>query len=583
MHKRKFRNIAFVDFHNKKCAMAAKFLRRIGKYKGFLAGASLMGAVTLFVQAKSPDSYFEISKNLEIFATLFKQLNAYYVDPIEPGKLVKTGINAMLEDLDPYTNYITESDIEEYEFQTTGKYGGIGATMRKKADEIFVGDVYENSPAQKAGLHPGDQVIAIDNNPVSGKTIDDISLLLKGSPGTQVGLKIRDAFTGEELNKIVTRGEIEVSAVPYAGLLGPEKNVAYVKLTQFTHGCTRLVRNALDSMKAVNPNLKGVVLDLRNNPGGLLDEAVSMCNLFLDKGQLVVSTKGKVAEKNREYRTMTSAWDAKIPITVLINRSSASASEIVAGTMQDLDRGVVVGERSYGKGLVQETVPLGYNARLKLTIAKYYTPSGRCIQAIDYTHRNADGSVGKVADSLKQTFVTKSGRKVKSGGGVEADVVVENQHISKLAIALYTKNYFFDYATSYAKKHPNIPAAGSFSLSDAEFNAFAKWLEGKDYSYKSETEIALDSLKNIATREKYFEAIKTDFGSLQTKVTHDKQQDLLKHKTEIAKLLENEIVSRYYFLRGRIEHSLRSDNDIAKALSLLSEPSNYQALLQPKK
>ncbi|HRO42335.1 MAG TPA: S41 family peptidase [Flavipsychrobacter sp.] len=563
--------------------MTIKGFKRLRKFKGFTMGVVFMAVISLFINAKNSDSYFEISKNLDIFATLFKQLNSYYVDPIEPGKLVKTGIDAMLEDLDPYTNYITESDIEEYEFQTTGKYGGIGATMRKKGDDIFVGDVYENSPAQKAGLHPGDQVIAIDNHTITGKSIDDISVLLKGSPGTQVGLKIKDAYTSEESNKIVTRGEIEVSSVPYAGLMGAEKNIAYVKLSQFTQGCSRLVRNSLDSLKGANPNLKGVVLDLRNNPGGLLDEAVNMCNLFLEKGQLVVSTKGKVAEKNKEYKTNGMPWDTKIPVTVLINQSSASASEIVAGTLQDLDRGLVVGQKSYGKGLVQETVALGYNARLKLTIAKYYTPSGRCIQAIDYTHRNLDGSVGKVPDSLKQTFTTKGGRKVLSGGGVEADVNVPDEVISKFAVALYTKNFLFDYATQFAKQRPSITAAGNFSLTDAEFNGFAKWLESKDYSYKSETEIVLDSLKNTAIREKYFEATKTEFNTLQTKIAHDKQQDLLKHKAEVKRLLENEIVSRYYFLRGRIEHGLRADNDVAKAINLINQPTQYQALLQVKK
>lgn len=563
--------------------MLDKFGKKIRASKGFFTGVLLMAVVSFFIQAKNADSYFEISKNLDIFATLFKQLNTNYVDPIEPGKLVKTGIDAMLEELDPYTNYITESDIEEFEFQTTGKYGGIGATMRKKGDDIFVGDVYENSPAQKAGLHPGDQVIAVDNNNISGKTIDQISVLLKGSPGTQVGLRVKDAYTGQESNKIVTRGEIEVSSVPYAGLMGTDKNVAYVKLNQFTQGCTRLVRSALDSLKGVNPSLRGVVLDLRSNPGGLLDEAVNMCNLFIDKGQLVVSTKGKMAEKNREYKTMNAPWDTKIPLTVLINRSSASASEIVAGTMQDLDRGIVIGEQSYGKGLVQETVPLGYNARLKVTIAKYYTPSGRCIQAIDYATRNADGSVGNIPDSLKQTFSTKAGRKVLSGGGVAADVKLQDEQLSKLAVVLYTKNYLFDYATQYAKQNRAIAPAGSFSLSDADFTAFAKWLEAKDYSYKSETEVALDSLKSIASREKYFDAMKTDFNNIQSRVNHDKKQDLLKYKEEVKRLLENEIVSRYYYLRGRIEHSLKSDNDLKKAIELIDQPTQYQALLTPKK
>jgi carboxyl-terminal processing protease len=331
----------------------------MGKVRSFLAGIVVMALISLFIQARPSDSYFEISKNLDIFATLFRELNSYYVDPIEPGKLVKSGIDAMLQDLDPYTNYITESDIEEYEFQTTGKYGGIGATMRRKGDEIYIGDVYETSPAQKAGLHPGDQVISIDNHVIKGKTIDEISVLLKGSPGTQVSMKIKDAYTSEESDKLITRGEIEVSSVPFYGLIGSNKDIAYVKLTQFTQGCSRLVRNALDSLKRSKPELKGVVLDLRNNPGGLLDEAVGLCNIFIERGLLVVSTKGKLAEMDKDYKTFGNPWDTKIPVTVLVNHSSASASEIVAGTLQDLDRGVIIGERSYGKGLVKVTRPLG--------------------------------------------------------------------------------------------------------------------------------------------------------------------------------------------------------------------------------
>lgn len=557
-------------------------LKNKGKQaRGFFAGIVLMGTVAFFIQGKEPDSNFETSKNLEIFANLFKELNTYYVDPIEPGKMVKTGIDAMLDELDPYTNYITEADIEDYEFQTTGKYGGIGATMRKKGDDIVVEDVYENSPAQKAGLHPGDFVMAVDNQSIKGKSIEDISALLKGSPGSQVTLKVKDIYTNEEGARMITRGEIELSSVPYAGLVGKEHNIAFVRLTQFTPGCSKLLRNALDSLKTAQPNLKGVVLDLRNNPGGLLDEAVSTCNLFVDRGQLVVSTKGKMQDWDKDFRTTGTAWDTKVPLTVLVNHSSASASEIVAGTMQDLDRGVVIGERSYGKGLVQTTRPLEYNARLKLTTAKYYTPSGRCIQALDYSHRNADGSVGAIPDSLKKEFQTKSGRKVLSGGGVSPDVKASTDRISKLSVTLYAKNYLFDYATQYVRSHKTIAPAASFSLSSADFNDFVKWLDGKDYSYKSETEIALDSLKQIATREKNYESAKPEFTALQAKIAHDKKQDLLKHQDEVTHILEGEIVSRYYFLRGRIEQSLQSDNYLAEALKVLDQPTSYQALLKP--
>jgi len=563
--------------------MLSGIIQRFRRYRKGIAAAAIIVTAGLFIQGKEGNSYFEVSKNLDIYATLFKELNTYYVDPIEPGKLTKAGIDAMLDDLDPYTNYITESDIEDYEFQTTGRYGGIGATMRRRDDLIYVGDVYESSPAQKAGLHPGDLIISIDNQATKGKSVEDISVLLKGSPGTQVSIRVKDALNNQEETKLVTRGEIELSSLPFAGLIGPDKDIAFVRLTQFTPSCGRLVRNALDSLKGVRPSLKGVVLDLRNNPGGLLDEAVNVCNIFTDRNQLVVSTKGKMKEWDKDFKTAGPAWDLKIPLTVLVNHSSASASEIVAGTMQDLDRGVIIGERSYGKGLVQTTRPLGYNARLKLTTARYYTPSGRCIQALDYAHRDPDGSVGRVPDSLKKMYRTKGGRSVLSGGGVDPDIEVKNPPVSKLAIALYTRNFFFDYATHYVRTHPKIGDAMNFSLSTAEWADFTKWLEGKDYSYKTTTEEALDSLQQIAIREKYYDAAKGEFTALRTKVGHDKKLDLQKRQAEVKSMLESEIISRYYYQRGRIAHSLRDDDELAKAISILSAPTQYSALLQTKK
>lgn len=550
-------------------------------YRGFIVGIALATVSFMFIRARNTDSYFEISKNLDIFNAVLKELNLYYVDPIEPGKLVKTGLDAMLRSLDPYTNYITESDIEEYEFMTTGKYGGIGAGMRRYGDTIYVGDVHEDSPADKAGLHPGDQLLFIGSENVKGKSIEDISVLLKGAPGTQVTLKVREDKTGQVSEKIITRGEIEMSSVPYAALMGNKKDIAYVKLTQFTPYCSRLVRARLDSLKKLQPQLSGVVLDLRNNPGGLLDEAVSICNLFVDKGQLIVSTKGKMKEWEHEFKTTAPVWDASIPVTVLINRSSASASEIVAGTLQDLDRGLVIGERSFGKGLVQTTRTLGYNTRLKLTTAKYYTPSGRCIQALDYSHRNEDGSVGEIPDSLKKEYKTASGRKVLSGGGVEPDVDVEADIVSQLAITLYVKNYLFDYATIYARKNNTIAPPEQFALSNDEFNEFSKWLDSKDYSYKTETEITLDSLKSAAKRDKYFADIESTYNTLESKLKHDKKQDLARHRAEVSELLESEIISRYYYMRGRIAHGMRNDKDVAKALSLLEKPSGYMGLLKP--
>ncbi len=558
-------------------------LKKMKKYYGFIAGIALTATAFLFIRANTTDQYFEVSKNLDVYANVMKELNTYYVDPIEPGSLVKTGIDAMLEDLDPYTNYITESDIEEYEFMTTGKYGGIGANMHRKGDDIYIGDVYESSPAQKAGLHPGDMVEAIDNHPVKGKSIDELGLLMKGSPGTQISMKIKDAFTHAVSQKIITRTEIEISSVPYASLQGPENNIAYVRLTQFTQGCARQVRDAYDSLLKVQPALKGLILDLRNNPGGLVEEAVGVCNIFVDKGTVVATTKGKIPDLDKEYKTQGVVWNKNLPLTVLVNHSSASSSEIVAGTIQDLDRGVIIGERSYGKGLVQVVHQLGFNARLKVTIARYYTPSGRCIQALDYTHRNPDGSVGFIPDSLKKAYKTKAGRTVLSGGGIAVDVNIKDDPMSTLGIALYTKNYLFDYATDYTSKHKTIAPADKFTLTDGEFNDFAKWLENKDYSYKTETEESLDSLKRLAIREKYYDDAEKEFEALKNKLSHDKKQDLLKHKEQVRQMLENEIASRYYYTRGRIAQSMLHDKELDKALAISAVPTEYEGILKPGK
>lgn len=547
--------------------------------KKYFLAACLGGGIMLFIQGKEADPYFEISKNLEVFTSLFKELNSYYVDPIQPGKMMKTGIDAMLNELDPYTNYITEEDIEDYRFQTTGKYGGIGSTVRKKDGFIAISEPYENSPIIKAGIKSGDLILEIDGKSTKGKEVDDVSKFLKGSPGTQVKLKIKDAITGTETVKTVTREEINVSSVPYAGMVGAQQEFAYVRLTQFTERCGYLVRNALDSLKKANPSMKGVILDLRYNPGGLLDEAVNMCNIFLNTNQLIVSTKGKVIESDKDYRTQGTPWDEKIPLTILTNRNSASASEIVAGTMQDLDRGVIIGQRSFGKGLVQVTRSLPFNAKLKVTTSKYYIPSGRCIQALDYSHRNEDGSVGEMPDSIKTTFKTKAGRLVKDGGGIEPDIKIAAKEDLKIIATLASRNFVFDYATLYVSKHPTIPTSNQFKLTDAEFNDFVKWLDGKDYSYKTKTEEALVKLKETAEKENYLDGIRKDYDVLEKAISHDKTQDLVKNKKEIIRLLQDEIVARYYFQRGRFQNQLTDDEEVKEAISILSNPSKYQSLL----
>jgi carboxyl-terminal processing protease len=550
--------------------------------KKYLVGIALGITIMLFIKAKETDSYFEISKNLEVFTTLFKELSTYYVDPIQPGKLVKKGIDAMLEDLDPYTNYITEEDIEDYRFQTTGKYGGIGSTVRIIDNYLAINEPYENSPIIKAGMKAGDIILEIDGRSTKGKEIEDLSKFLKGAPGTQLKLKVRDAFDGSESVKTITREEINVSSVPYAGMVGSNNEYAYVRLTQFTERCGSMVRSALDSLKRTNPNTKGVILDLRYNPGGLLDEAVNVCGLFINGNQLVVSTKGKSAEWDKDYKTHDSPWDEKIPLTVLTNRNSASASEIVAGTMQDLDRGVIVGQRSFGKGLVQTTRSLSFNAKLKVTTAKYYTPSGRCIQALDYSHRNEDGSVGEIPDSIKTKFKTKNGRIVMDGGGVDPDVKTQSKEALRIISTLITKSFAFDYATTYVKTHPTIASPQAFKITENDFNDFVKWLDGKDYSYKTKTEESLAAFKETAVKEHYFDGVKNDFELLQKTLAHDKKQDLIKNKKEIMQLLQGEIVTRYYFQKGRLQNQLKEDDEVLEAINVLSNQSKYEGILKGK-
>lgn len=529
------------------------------------------------------DKYFEISKNLEIYTNLFKELNIYYVDPIEPGAMMKTGVDAMLKGLDPYTNFISEAEIEDFEFQTSGRYGGIGAGIRIDDDSnIVIADPIEGSPVDKAGIKAGDIIVSVDEHPLKGKTEEQFGPLLKGSSGSSLTMVIQQPFTGKQTTHTIKREEINISSVPYFTLLGKEKNIAYASLTQFTQNCSRDLLRALDSLKSQNKDLKGVVLDLRGNPGGLLNEAVSICNLFVDRGQLVVSTRGKNADWNKEFHTNAAAWDATIPLVVLVNHGSASASEIVSGTMQDLDRGVIIGTRSYGKGLVQIVRPLSYNTQLKVTTAKYYTPSGRCIQAIDYSHRNEDGSVSTVPDSLKKSFKTKNGRLVYDGGGIEPDVKTEDVELSNILQSLLAKGYIFDYATKYYYEHPQIAPAQDFKLTDAEFNAFITWLGSKDYSYQTASEKKLQELKEQAEAEKSFDKIRTEFNALATKLAHDKKQDIEKHAAEVSRVLAAEIAGRYYYQKGRVVNRLyNGDQDMQQALLLLeSGDFRYEDLLK---
>jgi carboxyl-terminal processing protease len=504
----------------------------------------------------------------------------YYVDETDPGDMVKTAIDAMLEKLDPYTNYIPESDIEDHRFMTTGQYGGIGALVRQKGDYIYISEPYEDRPAQKAGLQAGDALLEVDGKSVKGKQTADVVKMLKGVPNTKVSIKVKRDGASQPLEFSVTREEIKIYNVPYYGMI--DDKIGYIKLTGFTEDAGKEVKDALVNLKADHPGIEGVILDLRDNPGGLLREAINISNVFVNKGQDIVSTKGKVKEWDKTYKALNTPVDTDIPLVVLVSRGSASASEIVSGTIQDLDRGVIIGQRSYGKGLVQTTRPLSYNAQVKITTSKYYIPSGRCIQALDYTHRNEDGSVGKIPDSLMTAFKTKNGRIVYDGGGVNPDFKTPIKKYSQILQSLVIKSLIFDYATKYKMEHPTIAKAKDFKLSDTEYEDFVKWLGDKEYDYTTKSEELLDKLKTTAEGEKYFDGVSKEFQALKDRMIHDKKADLYKFKGEIKEFLEGEIVGRYYYQKGKIEASFKYDTEITEGVKILYDKPTYTTILTGK-
>ena len=530
-----------------------------------------------FVAFKGADDYFEISKNIDIYTTLYKEVNTYYVDEVEPAKLMRKGIDAMLNSLDPYTNFISESEIEDYRFQITGQYGGIGSSIVKKGDYIAISEPYEGYAAQKNDLRAGDLLIEADGKSLKGLEVDGVSKFLKGQPDTEVKLTIeRD---GQRMVKTIKREEIHVKNVPYYGMVN--EHTGYIVLEEFRSDAGKEVADALKELKK-NAGLTSVILDLRGNPGGLLHEAVNIVNVFVPRDQLVVSTKGKVTDLNRDYKTINSPVDVDIPLVVLTNKGSASASEIVSGTIQDLDRGVVLGQRTYGKGLVQSTRMLTYGTQLKITTQKYYTPSGRCIQALDYSHRRDDGSVPAMPDSLRNEFKTKGGRKVLDGAGIDPDVQTEATTYSKITQSLIRKLLIFDFANKYRNTHEGIAAASAFKLSESDWNDFKAFLKDKDYGYQTETEKAMEALKEKAEKEEYYSGISNEFENLKKQLGHDKQADLDKNKDEILKVLEKEIAIRFYYQKANWEVGFDDDPEITAAIAVLNDMAKYKALLNNK-
>jgi len=527
---------------------------------------------------KSDQKNFEISKNLDIFYSLVRELNLFYVDEVKPDKLIKKGIDDMLETLDPYTVYIPESEMDDFKFMTTGEYAGIGAMISKRGNQIIVAEPYEGFPAQVNGLRAGDIFIEVDGKPVDKMAVADVSEILKGPAKKVIKVKMQRPGEKKPFTLDIVREEIQIDPVTYYGMI--DAKTGYVRLSSFTDGCAESVRDAVIDLRD-KKGAKTLVLDLRSNPGGLLGEAVKVTNLFVNHGQEIVSTKGKVSQWDKTYRATEQPVDSVMPLIVLVNSGSASASEIVAGALQDLDRAVIMGNRTFGKGLVQTTRDLSYNTKLKVTTAKYYIPSGRCIQALDYSHRNTDGSVGAIPDSLITEFKTKNGRKVKDGGGVTPDIRNVQDTLSALSFKLVQDYMIFDFATEYASKHKTIATPDKFAIGNDIYSEFHQYLTEKKFTYESRSEQTLKVLIETAKKERYFDGTKNEFSALEKGLTLDLNQDLDKNSEEIRDLLKDEIVSRYYYQKGAIIAALGSDKEIKSVLSLFNNPAEYSRLLIP--
>ena len=525
------------------------------------------------------DDFFMIARQIDVFSSVYREVNAYYVDEVNPGQLMKKGIDGMLKTLDPYTNYYPESEIEDYKLKhVSTEYGGIGASSFRRGDSICIYEVYEGFPAQLAGVRTGDVLVAVNGRSVRGLEPTEIDDMIKGQAGTNVRLTLSRYGESQPLEMTITRGEIKVKNVPFFTMLND--STGYIRLDKFLQECYNEVRTALMELQK-NAELKSLVFDLRGNGGGLLEESVQILNLFIEKNTLLVTQKGKTAGSNNTYSAKNDPLAPRLRVAVLIDKNSASASEITAGNFQDLDRGVVIGQRSYGKGLVQQTRPLSYNAQMKLTVAKYFTASGRCVQTKIYHHLAGDGdAVSEVPDSLMKPFKTRNGRTVFDGSAVFPDVVVKLEDTSNIAKSLIRNHLLFDYATVFRQKHDSIPSAARFRLSDADYSAFVSFLKTRQYSYSTQSEATFEALKATAQKEKYYASAKRELEALGNSLKHDKVEDLKIFRKEIEKLLEKEIVERYHFQTGRYEYMFANDQVMKEALSVLGDIPLYESILK---
>jgi carboxyl-terminal processing protease len=531
---------------------------------------------TVYCAPIAQQKSFRISKNLTIFNSVFRELDLFYVDTLNYDKMVKSTIDNMLEKLDPYTVYLPEEETDDLTFMTTGEYAGIGALIMKNGKEICVSEPYEGMPAQRNGLRAGDVILEVDGKKVDTKSVNEVSALLKGAPNTTITLKLKRPGEKKIIEKSFLREKIQINPVRYSAVVSDK--IGYVMLNEFTDRAAIELKTAVNELVKTN-QIESLVLDIRNNGGGLIDEAVKIVGYFVPKGTDVVTTKGKNKEADRTYRTPSEPLFPQLKLVILVNRSSASASEIVAGSIQDLDRGVIVGERTFGKGLVQNIRPISYGGNLKVTTAKYYIPSGRCIQAIDYSHRNEDGSVGHIPDSLTSEFKTHNGRKVRDGGGIIPDTLTNDDRKINIAYYIYAQNLYFDYATQYVLNHPIISSPVDFKLTDEDFKSFTDYLMGKKFTYTSQTERYYKELLDIAKFEGLDKKAKNEFDALKAKLIPDISESLIENKTEISELLSLEIIKRYYFQKGQIQYSLKTDKDLKVAVDLLKPQGRYAKIL----
>ncbi|WP_333820586.1 S41 family peptidase [Ohtaekwangia sp.] len=537
----------------------------------------VLGVAFAFAFRAPAEKYFDIAKSLDIFATLFKEINAYYVDEVEPQKLIRKGIDGMLESLDPYTDYIPEDEIESFRISTTGQYGGIGALIGIVNKKTVITFPYKNFPAYRAGLKVGDELVSVDGKNVQGKPTSEVSSLLKGQPKTELEVRVKRFGQKDDLIFKIKREKINVNNLAYYGLVEP--TIGYIRLDDFTPGAASEVSAAVVELK--QRGATKIILDLRENPGGLLYEAVNVVNLFIARGEEVVSTKGKVEEWNKTYTTLNAPVDADIPMVVLVSEGSASASEIVAGSLQDYDRAVLIGKKTFGKGLVQTTRPLAYNSQLKVTTAKYYIPSGRCIQALDYTHRKDDGTVERVADSLKSEFTTKAGRKVYDGGGLDPDMNVEYEPIGTVTSALVNSGLMFEFASRYCAENSVAPDLKTFHLTDKDYDRFIAFIKENKFTYATPLERNTKQLIETARKEKYYSELESQLNTLKNKIDASKATDMVRFKGEIMQALEEQIAFHYSQNDGQAEISLPRDKAVLEARKVLNDPSAYKKILSP--